>query len=403
MLKLVVFVIFALLSVAVFGQNDGRYRPEPSRLEYPSIPLSPSRPGQYRPDPGRYIPDNSGRYNNDDGKYRPDDSGKYSGKADPYKYVDVGGGKYKGSKDIILPYKDFQGPGGPSYNDQYARGQFNSPAPIPTIPLAIPSIPSSSLRPGQYRQDPGRYRPDNSGRYNNDDGKYRPDDSGKYSGKVDPYKYVDVGGGKYKGSKDIIPPYKDIQGPGGPSNNDQSARGRPNPLAPIAPKAPSTPRPPLNIIYVSGPGIGDINSQYTDAYGQSTLGLPIGLEQGNAAGLYDNRNYRIIVDEKQPQRDGDYHYKYETENRIFGEETGKQVGSGDDAGADATGYYKYTGPDNIVYTVNYHAGEEGFEPEAVHIPTPPPIPELILRSLKYQREAGELDNESIFVYLANSN
>ncbi|XP_044743040.1 larval cuticle protein LCP-30-like isoform X2 [Chrysoperla carnea] len=285
------------------------------------------------------------------------------------------------------------------------------PTPRPFIYSNLPSIFSNELRPGQYRPDPGRYRPDNTGRYSNNDGKYRPtddgkyrpdnsgkysgsdgkyrpDDSGKYSGTYDPYKHQDNGGGQYQGSKDIIEPYRDLQGPNGPSNSGQSNK---------APKA------PLYNYKISGSSIGQINSEYADGNGLSTLGLPSGLEQGSAAGLYDNRNYRIIVDDKEADTEGNYHYKYETENKIFAEETGKQVGSGDDAGADATGYYKYTGPDNIVYTVNYHAGEEGFEPEAVHIPTPPPIPELILRSLKYQREAGELDNESIFVYLANSN
>lgn len=82
--------------------------------------------------------------------------------------------------------------------------------------------------------------------------------------------------------------------------------------------------------------------------------------------------------------------RYETENKIFAEETGKQVGSGDEVGAAATGYYRYTGPDNIVYTVTYHAGPEGFVAEGAHLPTEPPIPPLILRALEYQRKAGVL-------------
>lgn len=261
-------------------------------------------------------------------------------------------------------------------------------------PPTLPTSYSYQLKPGQYRPDPGRYRPDNTGRYSNNDGKYRPSDDGKYhpddSGR---YTHIDVGGGQYQGSKDIIPPYKDSQGSNGPNYGGQTTK---------APKVPIVVQP-LDFVKVDGPGIGDINNKYSGANGQSTLGLPSGLEQGSAAGLYDNRNYRIIVDEKRPHRDGDYHYKYETENKIFGEERGIPVGNGDEADVAATGYYKYTGPDNIIYTVNYHAGEEGFVAEAIHIPTPPPIPDLILRALKYQRDAGELDDESIDVYLANSN
>lgn len=37
------------------------------------------------------------------------------------------------------------------------------------------------------------------------------------------------------------------------------------------------------------------------------------------------------------------------------------------------GSYSYTGPDGIVYTINYIADENGFRAEGAHIPTPPPV------------------------------
>lgn len=84
-------------------------------------------------------------------------------------------------------------------------------------------------------------------------------------------------------------------------------------------------------------------------------------------------------------------FRYETENGITGQEEGKLYNRGTDAEAlRASGYYTYTGPDNVVYTVNYKADENGFQPEGAHLPTPPPIPDAIARSLEYLRSRGEL-------------
>lgn len=36
------------------------------------------------------------------------------------------------------------------------------------------------------------------------------------------------------------------------------------------------------------------------------------------------------------------------------------------------GSYSYTGPDGVVYTINYIADENGYRAEGAHLPTPPP-------------------------------
>lgn len=46
------------------------------------------------------------------------------------------------------------------------------------------------------------------------------------------------------------------------------------------------------------------------------------------------------------------------------------------------GSYSYTAPDGQIITVNYIADELGFRATGAHLPTPPPIPEAIKKSLE---------------------
>ncbi|XP_013137557.1 PREDICTED: probable serine/threonine-protein kinase DDB_G0282963 [Papilio polytes] len=72
-----------------------------------------------------------------------------------------------------------------------------------------------------------------------------------------------------------------------------------------------------------------------------------------------------------------YNYAFETDNGITAEENGVAVN-----GIQAEGGYSYTGDDGKVYKVTYTAGEGGYQPSGDHLPTPPPIPEEILKSLE---------------------
>ncbi|CAH0590539.1 unnamed protein product [Chrysodeixis includens] len=72
-----------------------------------------------------------------------------------------------------------------------------------------------------------------------------------------------------------------------------------------------------------------------------------------------------------------YAYAYETENGIVAEENGVATN-----GVQAQGGYSYTGDDGKVYSVRYTADENGFQPQGDHLPTPPPIPEEILKALE---------------------
>lgn len=48
----------------------------------------------------------------------------------------------------------------------------------------------------------------------------------------------------------------------------------------------------------------------------------------------------------------------------------------------ASGSFSYTAPDGQQIQLTYTADENGFVPQGAHLPTPPPIPEEILRSLE---------------------
>lgn len=62
---------------------------------------------------------------------------------------------------------------------------------------------------------------------------------------------------------------------------------------------------------------------------------------------------------------------------ISAEETGREAN-----GIQAAGGYAYTGDDGQVYSVRYTADGNGFQPQGAHLPTPPPIPEAIVKALQ---------------------
>lgn len=80
-----------------------------------------------------------------------------------------------------------------------------------------------------------------------------------------------------------------------------------------------------------------------------------------------------------------YFRSYETGNGISASEYGvyKPGPTPEEGIQSSSGSYSYTGPDNVVYTITYTAGLEGFVPQGAHIPTPPPVPEAIQKILQY--------------------
>uniref|UniRef100_A0A6P7FRR1 Pupal cuticle protein 20-like n=1 Tax=Diabrotica virgifera virgifera TaxID=50390 RepID=A0A6P7FRR1_DIAVI len=112
--------------------------------------------------------------------------------------------------------------------------------------------------------------------------------------------------------------------------------------------------------------------------------------RGYYGGYYDG--YRggpqipILRYENNPNRgDGSYNYFYETGNGIVAEERGFLKPLGPEGTQQAEGGFSYTAPDGQRISLQYTADENGFRPVGAHLPTPPPIPDAILRSLEQNR------------------
>ncbi|XP_030035561.2 endocuticle structural glycoprotein SgAbd-2 [Manduca sexta] len=100
---------------------------------------------------------------------------------------------------------------------------------------------------------------------------------------------------------------------------------------------------------------------------------------------YQGQVIPILKQFQEVNPDGSYQYNYETGNGIAAQEQGylKNPGVKDAEAQVAQGSFTYTSPEGIPIAVSYIADENGFRPEGAHLPTPPPIPEAILRSLNY--------------------
>ncbi|KAI4465711.1 cuticle protein [Holotrichia oblita] len=83
--------------------------------------------------------------------------------------------------------------------------------------------------------------------------------------------------------------------------------------------------------------------------------------------------------------DGSYQWSFEADNGISAQEQGR-LGGGNEPAIQAQGGFQYTAPDGSPISLTYVADENGFQPQGAHLPvapTPPPIPDYILRSIEY--------------------
>ncbi|XP_069674209.1 endocuticle structural glycoprotein SgAbd-8-like [Periplaneta americana] len=103
----------------------------------------------------------------------------------------------------------------------------------------------------------------------------------------------------------------------------------------------------------------------------------------------------IIRFDKEQSADGSYKTSYETGNNIIAEETGflKNPGVENEEALVQHGSYTYTAPDGSIITVTYTADEQGFRATGDHLPTPPPVPAEIQKSLDIIYEQIKIQQE----------
>ncbi|XP_030372323.1 pupal cuticle protein Edg-78E [Scaptodrosophila lebanonensis] len=89
-----------------------------------------------------------------------------------------------------------------------------------------------------------------------------------------------------------------------------------------------------------------------------------------------NKNAEILNLKNDPaDAEGNYAYAFETSNGIQSQEAGNPNG--------VSGAYSFVTPEGENIQISYIADENGFQPQGAALPTPPPIPEYIIRALEY--------------------
>lgn len=117
---------------------------------------------------------------------------------------------------------------------------------------------------------------------------------------------------------------------------------------------------------------------------QAGAGFAGGAAQYSGAQQYSGgAQIKILRFDNNNNGDGSYNFAYETENGIQAQEQGAL--KSEDAIA-AQGGFSYTSPEGQQIRIQYTADENGFQPQGDHLPTPPPIPEAILKSIQQNQE-----------------
>ncbi|XP_045448070.1 larval cuticle protein LCP-17-like [Melitaea cinxia] len=98
----------------------------------------------------------------------------------------------------------------------------------------------------------------------------------------------------------------------------------------------------------------------------------------------DEATAPIVRSDYESHPDGHFSSVVETGNGIYTQSEGVVKNPNTDTAAlEIKGSVRYTSPDGTPVNYEYVANEGGYQVVGSHVPVPPPVPELILRSLQY--------------------
>ncbi|KAG7176963.1 cuticle protein AM1159-like [Homarus americanus] len=102
-----------------------------------------------------------------------------------------------------------------------------------------------------------------------------------------------------------------------------------------------------------------------------------------AAPRPDEDEAKILVDERQATADGNFNYRYETENGISEDRLGTP---GSEGQSNMQGTFSYTSPEGVFVIVTYIADEFGFKADSPLLPTPHPLPAHAIEQIRVAEE-----------------
>lgn len=111
------------------------------------------------------------------------------------------------------------------------------------------------------------------------------------------------------------------------------------------------------------------------------------------------KNIEILILESAVDQDGGYSFSFENDDGSKVSQEGQHTIVDDEHAVESIkGSYSYNDVNGQPVSLTYTADERGFLPVGAHLPTPPPIPLEILRSLRYLATAKPFVDEQLYDY-----